>query len=181
MNVQSNIQPSQNDACEWRQVEGFPDYSVSSDGEIRGKGRWGEQKVLRKFFMKGRAPYAYVNLYRDGKMSTRRVSVVVCETFYGPRPSSAHEAAHGNGIHDDDRAENLRWATRHENAADRKLHGTQVCGVKANLAKLTEDAVREIRRCPARYGVVVELARKFGVHPHTISEVRLGRTWSHVS
>ena len=75
---------------EWRKIPGFPDYSVSSDGDVRSdKGRWGKTKLLRKFAMQGRDPYSYVNIYRDKKMATRRVAVIVCEAFHGPRPSPA--------------------------------------------------------------------------------------------
>jgi hypothetical protein len=178
MNAVTKIEAAE---TEWRAVEGFPGYHVSIDGDVRSKGRWGKPKILRKFSMKGRPSYSYVNLYCDGKMSTRRVSVLVCVAFHGHRPSSNHEAAHNNGVHNDDRATNLRWATRIENAADRRAHGTQVCGAAVSLAKLTDEAVRAIRKAPAHYGVGVALARQYGVHPGTIVEIRQGRTWRHVS
>ena len=44
--------------------------------------------------------------------------------------------------------------------------------------KLTVEIVREIRTTPKTYGSTQALARKFGVHPATISDVRNGRGWN---
>jgi len=161
-------------------IAGFPNYWITRDGEVISEGRWGEPKTLRKFYMKGRAPYAYVNLYADKKMMTCRVAVLVCEAFHGPRPNTQHEAAHRNGIHNDDRADNLRWATKIENAADRRLHGTQIKGSSVKNAKLTEDLVRSIRATSRHYGNQIELARRFNVSRYAIADVQNNKTWRHV-
>lgn len=52
------------------------------------------------------------------------IHVMVLETFVGSRPEDC-EAAHLNGNPGDDRLENLKWATRKENARHKKAHGTQ--------------------------------------------------------
>ena len=161
-------------------IAGFPNYWVTRDGEVISKGRWGKPQALRKFYMKGRLPYAYVNLHADKKMRTCRVAVLICEAFHGPRPSDKHEAAHRNGIHNDDRADNLRWATKIENAADRRLHGTQIQGSSVNNAKLTDDFVRLIRATSRHYGNQIELARRFNVSRSTIARVQKNKTWRHV-
>jgi len=171
MNAQTTFKP----------IDGFPNYSVSSDGEVLSNGRWGKPVILAKFSMKGRAAYSYVNIYRERRMFTKRVAVLVCEAFHGQRPTPDHEAAHCNGVHNDDRASNLRWATRIENAQDRKIHGTQVCGTAVKKAKLDDVAVKEIRLAQKRYGYLRDLARKFGVGPSAISNVVREKTWRHVS
>ena len=45
---------------------------------------------------------------------------------------------------------------------------------------LTEDQVREIMLRPRIHGSGLELAKEFGVSPSAITDIRTGRTWSHV-
>lgn len=55
-------------------------------------------------------------------------------------------------------------------------------GERCSSAKLTDIAVREIRRLWADGGVTMaELSRRFGVAWQTIADVVHGRTWAHVS
>ena len=102
---------------------------------------------------------------RNGKRCVK-VHTLVCTAFHGEAPSTAHEVCHLNGNRSDNRAENLAWGTREENARDRTVHGTQ------NLCVLTWAQVDEIR---ARYvrGVVTQkaLAREYGVGLNTIARV----------
>ncbi len=161
-------------------IAGFPGYYVSRNGAVISVKK-GKARALKCFTMKGHLPYRCVNLYREGKLATKRVAPLVCAAFHGPRPTPTHEAAHNNGRHNDDRAENLRWATPKENAADRAAHGTDQAGSANPGAKLTEDAVREIRATPTGYGVNVALAKKFGVSKTTIECARYGRSWKKIA
>lgn len=51
---------------------------------------------------------------------------IACEALHGPPPTQKHEAAHncGKGHLGCCNPHHLRWATRAENQADRKIHGT---------------------------------------------------------
>ena len=51
-------------------------------------------------------------------------------------------------------------------------------GATHPAARLTDDAVREIRAAPARSGAT--LAQKFGVSRATVSLVRARKIWTHV-
>jgi hypothetical protein len=64
----------------------------------------------------------------------------------------------------------LRWGTNAENTADRVRRGR-------SRAKIAEDDVRKIRedRRPPRL-----LAQHYGLAPSTISQIKKGRSWSHV-
>ena len=59
----------------------------------------------------------------------------------------------------------------------REKAGDLVRGTRHRDAKLTEKDVIEIRLSPARH---VDLAKKYGVHPTTIINIRQGTTWRHV-
>lgn len=68
-----------------------------------------------------------------------------------------------------------------------RMRGPRLVGRQQSQAKLTEDAVREIRAVYARRsgakvpdGTRVSLARKFGVSVNLISHVAAGIDWRHV-
>src|SRR5687767_15149188 len=71
-----------------------------------------------------RSGYWVVNLRVSGQVKCRCVSELVLTTFVGPRPSPIHDAAHLNGDRNVNRLSNLQWATKKENAAHKRLHGT---------------------------------------------------------
>jgi DNA-binding XRE family transcriptional regulator len=82
---------------------------------------------------------------------------------------------HLNGIKTDNRLCNLEAITSEENIA----HAVRT-GLLAT--KLTEQDVREIKRLLAEGDTTQkEIANMFNVAPATISQINLGKTWTHVS
>lgn len=71
----------------------------------------------------------------------------------------------------------LFLGTNAENAADMARKGRANRGAARWSAKLTDDAVREIRRSSEKG---VELSRRFNICPSQITEIRRGRGWAHV-
>jgi len=71
----------------------------------------------------------------------------------------------------------LMWGSKKENAAHRVLDTTHCRGESNGRAKLKTSQVICIRG-DSRSGLV--LAKEFGVSPHTISNIRTGKTWSHL-
>jgi hypothetical protein len=109
---------------DWRPIPGHPGYEASDHGRVRSidrlipDGRRLRGRVLKLF--KANA-YLYVSL---GKSAKRGVHRVVALAFFGLPPSSKHEAAHWDGNTLNNRASNIRWATRAENEQDKRRHGT---------------------------------------------------------
>lgn len=63
--------------------------------------------------------------------------------------------------------------------SDPKRRGKR--GERNNGAKLTEQAVRDIRRLDKQGASRADLALQFGVSIHTINAIRYGRIWMHVT
>lgn len=123
-----------------------------------------------------RGGYERISLSRDGRKQQFGVHQLVCCAFIGPRPVGM-EVAHLNGDPADNRAENLAWRTPRDNSADKVVHGTHQVGERHPRAKLTADAVVQIRSRLAAGEGVVALAAAFGVHQSTISDIKSGKRW----
>ena len=118
--------------------------------------------------------YLKVSLSGGGKVTVRRMHVLVMEAFAGPRPDGM-DVLHGPGGKLDNRLENLSYGTRAENMADTHRDGTAPLGERHPNARLTADIVR---RCRARHVAGEEpgvLAAEFGVHPGTMADAIAGR------
>lgn len=108
----------------------------------------------------------------------RKAPRIMCEVAHGAPPTPEHQAAHscGKGHTGCISPDHLSWKTRVENEADKMIHGTRPLGVDAWNAKLTADDVQEIRR-RSKSERCSDLAKEFGVHPGTISQLKRGITW----
>lgn len=108
---------------------------------------------------------------KDG--GTDYVARRICEKLHGKR-GAQFQAAHscGNGHLGCVSPWHLSWKTRHENNADRIVHGTWG-------TKLTEDQVREIKNADAGLSKQ-ELADLYGVTRQCIGWILSGKGWRHV-
>lgn len=107
---------------------------------------------------------------------TRQVGHLVLEFSGRPRPAGAHQ------IHSCDRTVcaapwHLRWGNNDENRADSVAKGRSSKGEDRPQAKLTADAVREIRTSGR---TLADLAAQFGVGVPTVQKARVGETWKHI-
>jgi hypothetical protein len=116
----------------WLPAPNAPGYQISNTGRVRSvdrlvtyrnkqKPRWVPGCERKLALVKG---YKHLALNIGGVKKNFYVHLLVCEAFHGPRPSPLHEARHLNGIATDNRAENLAWGTKKENAQDSIRHGT---------------------------------------------------------
>lgn len=157
----------------WKPVVGYEaEYEVSNIGRVR---RIKTGRVLKPRI----TPHGYNRVVLSkGEAKHALVHRLVLAAFCGPRPDGM-ESCHGNGDRADNRIENLRWDTRANNHADKKLHGTLARGERCGKSKLTEADVRFAR---AMKGVIStsEIARRLGVVRRTVAHIFNGDTWSHV-
>ena len=171
----------------WLPIPSFEGYEVSDLGRVRsfrrhgGTGRGLAQTPRIKKAHSGATGYLRVTLQKpDGKgCAAYSVHVLVAAAFLGPRPDGM-EVAHADGNRSNASLDNLRYATPLENADDKRRHGTDTPGERNGRRKLTDHAVRQIRRLRTQGALQRELAAKFGVSISAIQFVLNGQHWSHV-
>lgn len=160
--------------------QGMTNYMVAKDGRIFSKYL---KTIMRTRRQPQNKPYNCVMLKVKGLSKTKKIAVLVLETYVRSRPSG-YQAAHLNGDRFDDRLENLAWVTPQENAAHKRLHGTAMLGERSNLSKLTGPdilIIRKLYKATSRNrSNVSELARRFKVGPSTILKAVKGITWAHI-
>lgn len=116
----------------WKPVVGYEGYyEVSDRGRVRSVDRiiickGGQVRKLRGKIMslqsKGDFGHLQVILQRCGEYRHWAVHQLVAVAFIGECPEGM-ETCHNNGIASDNRAENLRYGTKSENALDQVRHG----------------------------------------------------------
>lgn len=97
------------EAIIWKQIEEFPNYSVSSDGQIRND-KTGKLRVLNL----DHNGYVVCGLYRSGKRKECKVHRLVACAFIA-NPYNKPHINHKNGIVTDNTVNNLEWCTQQEN------------------------------------------------------------------
>lgn len=161
----------------WRAVPGYEGfYEVSDLGQVRSlHARWNGPKTLAQKL--DECGYPEVCLCVDSKPRNVCVHRLVALAFHGEKRNILHrEVAHLDGLKTNNAAANLKWVSHAENMSHKRKHGTGR-GERHPRAKLTEDAVREIRLSDQSLGA---LAARYGVSPYTVSDVRRGKRWRHV-
>lgn len=94
---------------QWKQIDGYENYSVSDTGLIRND----ETSHLLKQFDTSTG-YKIVHLYKNKKMKNFKVHRLVAQAFI---PNSKQEKCvnHINGDKQDNRIENLEWCSHSQN------------------------------------------------------------------
>jgi hypothetical protein len=161
----------------WRPVPGYKGfYEVSNRGRIRGLKRG---KMLRPAFRKRSGPA--VVLSKNAVKHNKYVGALVLLAFVGPRPKGMQTRHFPDPNITNNNLFNLSWATPLVNQRDRDIHGTHNKGESNSNSKLTDKAVREIRRVKSwPYGSLTRMAEKFDVTRSCISYVRDRKNWRHI-
>lgn len=125
------------DQEEWLTVAGYENrYEVSSHGRVRSLGfysanRWGTRtwragRVLKPFLVHPHDYRAVTLTDAEGVQRTSTVHRLVLRAFAGAPPAGATNGLHADDDPANNRADNLRWGTRSQNAVDSVVNGMHV-------------------------------------------------------
>ena len=172
----------------WKDITGYESlYQVSNTGKVKSLERvsiFNNSTGLKKErFLKDSSSserYSKVKLSKNSIETPFLVHRLVAKAFL-ENPNNKKEVNHINGIKNDNRVENLEWATRSENtihAFETKLKISQK-GSEHGNAKLNEFQVLEIREI-GRSKQLKEIADIYNVDKSLISLVLLRKAWKHI-
>lgn len=152
-------------------------YMVSNYGKVVGARGELKQRLNRDGYLE-------VTVGDDGRRNSVRVHRLVAKLFVEGESETRNEVNHLDRNRANPRADNLEWATRHENV----LHSAKVgrykdskIGGKNGRAILTEEDVYDIRLLFDN-GILTqkELASSYGVGWSTIHNICFRLTWTHL-
>ena len=128
----------------WRDVEGYDNYLVSSQGNVKSKERFSshmprpghKKSVLLNQHVGTRRGYALIKIYKKGIFKSASVHRLVAKAFL-PNPKNKPQVNHINSIRHDNRVENLEWVTVSENIIHGYKFGDMVspCTMKNKFGK----------------------------------------------
>lgn len=110
----------------WRDVPGWPGYSVSSLGRVRSSKRG----TPRELYSESDRDYRRVTVYRDGRPHHKGIHQLVALAFIGSCPEGM-EVRHLDGDGSNNVPSNLAYGTSSTNQRDKVRHGTH------NMARKT--------------------------------------------
>lgn len=166
----------------WRWVVGYEGlYMVSDQGRVMSVPKpthYGHIMKQRKTW----AGYMVVCLCKNNVKKNGVIHRLVATAFLD-NPENKEEVNHKNGVRDDNRVENLEWATRSEN----EQHAYHVLGKKPNrpwagkprkfARRFTDEQIKAIRTSDKGSRV---LARELGVSHTTIKNIRNRKIYKEV-
>ena len=153
---------------QWKTIPTYPNYEVSSFGEVR---RVGSDKPLKLSTKKGKHPYQRAHLCKNGKAKYILVHRLVLETFVGPCPKG-YQCLHLDNNPRNNKLDNLRWGTPKENHSTINRNGE-----RNGRAKLTSEDVAFIR---SYTGPLKDLVNRFDVSYTYLTNIRAYITWKHL-
>ena len=172
----------------WKPVplEGYcENYEISNFGNVRrlkdapfANIKKGDKVAFRR--QKTKSAHLQVSLCHHAKYAYPLVHRLVMMAFGPPPHADGLMVCHCDGNAQNNHISNLRWDDALGNAADARLHGALPIGSRRWNAKLTEEAVRDIRKLVAQGVKQRDLAKHYGVSNIVISFAVNRKRWKHV-
>lgn len=165
----------------WLSIKDYPNYKVSPEGNILSLNFNGTKKPKILIFGDSRG-YRNITLYNSKGKKTFKVHRLVAEIF-NENEKNKKEVNHIDGNKLNNNYNNLEWCTRKENAKHvfEVLNYKSVFGEKHGISKLTNKCVLEIDNLIKQNIKYKIIADKFNISKATITNIKKGLVWSHVT
>ena len=173
----------------WKSSNLAPGYEVSNFGKIRMPSRHVVNRG-RRYFRKAKLlklyessdSYQFVVVFPFGQKTKSGTAVskkhfvhrMVMDAFVGSCPEGM-TVDHIDRNRQNNKLENLRYATKSEQDANRDLSG--ISGENSRFSKLDWDKVRKIRQLHTEGKAITTMAKRFNVGGDTIRRVVNNKTW----
>lgn len=161
------------------EFKGF--YKISRDGSVISVPRNGtvnfEKKIKPTIGTNG---YLKVSFRCFGKRYTRNIHRLLALTFID-NPNNYPCVNHIDGDKLNNDISNLEWVTYSRNVQHAYDNGLTVSVKGEGKSNLTNDDVLRIVMMKGNGETLKSISEDFGVSPSTISDIVLGRTWSHLT
>ena len=162
----------------WLPIVGFNgNYLVSSFGRVKSLAREvtykdGRKRITNEMLLKVSSKQGYPSVSLPGGKRTC-VHTLVAEAFIGPKPKSARTVNHLDGNKQNNRAENLEWASYAENNRHARLVNlNKQHGEKCNLTRFGDDSVDAVRILWAsKRFTQIEIANLFSMSETHVGEI----------
>lgn len=169
---------------EFRDIEGFSGYKIRDGGVIVSNrdGEYEHLKVYRELNHKiDKDGYHEVVLYKDGIPYHKRVHELVLVAFGTPQPDNLI-CCHNDDNPNNNYVSNLRWDTHKGNSRDMVEHGNSCKGEKHHNHKLTDSDILSIKKLIDDGNLSqCDISRMFNVSQSTVSLIKCGKIWCHVT
>lgn len=176
----------------WKPIENYPDYIISSNGQVKRQTPANNKHKKLKFLKptyssnhKNKNPHPKITLYKNGKPNTMSLSRLILFVFSGNPPIGKDQCNHIDGNRKNNSIENLEWVSGKENvqhALNTGLRKKQARGEKCGNSKLKNSEVKKIKRMlSTKKYLLNEIAVKFGVKRCAIWDIKHNKTWNHIN
>lgn len=153
------------------------DYYVCEDGNVYSKKKGNYKRITP---VKNHKGYGYVSFSIFGEVKKAAVHRLVAEHFC-ENPLLKPQVNHIDGNKENNNASNLEWCTPQENTDNAYLRGAISLGEENHSSKLTSASVNVILVLIRAGESDTYIGKIYGVHRRTISDIRHGKTWKHIS
>lgn len=178
----------------WKEIKGYPDYMVSSNGRV-----WSKTRVIFRpqgsYLKKGRVlkgrddthGYLTLRLVNENGQKHHKIHRLVAENFL-KNTEMKREVNHINGVKTDNKVSNLEWVTSKENKTHawnmglyKKQDRSKYSGENCGTSKFKEHQIIEIRRIYKLGGISQKaLGEIYGTSQAQIHYIVNNITWKHV-
>lgn len=110
---------------QWKPIEGYSDYEVSSAGRVRSL-KYGKERILKP--RKNSDGYFCIVTCMNGREASHRIHRLVATAFL-PNPNNYPQVDHIDRDITNNCMENLRWVTQSENSFNTHRHYREMYGI----------------------------------------------------